>query len=572
MELPPGLFREALEKSTDAITITDAQLDAPGPRILYVNRAFETMTGYAREDVLGATPRILQGAKTEQAVLESLKTALRRGETFTGETYQYCREGTPFLVKWSVYPMRDDSDVVTHYLGVQRDVTFRRERRRRQKQLEAVSRIQREVAQGGLDLQRVREKMVQTALDITNADAAVVLEVEGRELVYRAVAGSAADSLDLRLPVDESISGLSYRLREVLLCEDSRFDERVKLKERAQRIGFLSGVLAPLVHEHRCYGVLKVYSATPRAFGEEDCQLLELASGVLASALFNATVFDLEVSRRSLLVDAIPILVSYIDRDRRYQEVNAAYEKWFGFAASDLRGKYLWEVLGDQAYETFRPHLDAALAGNAVSYEARVPYASGEQTIHAQYEPHFRRNGEVAGVYAVVRDITTVKQAEVDFLTNSFNRRKFEELAQGLLKSAARYNQAVTLVLMDVDGFKALNDRFGHLEGDEVLKAIARRVVSTLRDADTLARWGGEEFAILAPETDLEQGIQLADRVRAAIGDEPFNNVGVVTASLGVAQWRQGEDLLSLQGRADRALYSAKDQGRNRVVADWEYN
>jgi len=143
---------------------------------------------------------------------------------------------------------------------------------------------------------------------------------------------------DLRLPVDESISGLSYRLREVLLCEDSRFDERVKLKERAQRIGFLSGVLAPLVHEHRCYGVLKVYSATPRAFGEEDCQLLELASGVLASALFNATVFDLEVSRRSLLVDAIPILVSYIDRDRRYQEVNAAYEKWFGFAASDLRG------------------------------------------------------------------------------------------------------------------------------------------------------------------------------------------------------------------------------------------
>jgi len=140
------------------------------------------------------------------------------------------------------------------------------------------------------------------------------------------------------------------------------------------------------------------------------------------------------------------------------------------------------------------------------------------------------------------------------------------------LKSAARYNQAVTLVLMDVDGFKALNDRFGHLEGDEVLKAIARRVVSTLRDADTLARWGGEEFAILAPETDLEQGIQLADRVRAAIGDEPFNNVGVVTASLGVAQWRQGEDLLSLQGRADRALYSAKDQGRNRVVADWEYN
>ncbi|MFO7786351.1 MAG: diguanylate cyclase [Halospina sp.] len=568
MELPPGLFREALEKSTDAIMITDAQLDTPGPRILYVNRAFEAMTGYAREDVLGVTPRVLQGEKTEDGVVRRLKGALERGETFTGETYNYRMDGTPFLMEWSVYPVKNEGGAVSHYLGVLRDVTDRRERSRRSKQLEAVNRIQREVAQGGLDLQRIREKIVEIALEITNADAAVVEEAEGEELVYRAVAGSARESRHLRLPIDESLSGLSYRRQEVVLCEDTRSDERLRDKEAAQRIGFISGVMAPLVHEHHCYGVFKVYSATPHAFGEEDCQLLELVSGVLGSALFTAAAFDEEVGRRSLLVDAIPILVSYIDRDRRYQEVNAAYEKWFGLSASDIRGKYLWEALGDEAYETIRPHLDAALSGNAVSYEARIPYASGEQTVHAQYEPHILRNGEVAGVYAVVRDITTVKQAETDFLTGLFNRRKFEELAQNLLKGAARYDQAVTLVLMDVDAFKSLNDRFGHLAGDAVLRSIARRVADTLRDADTLARWGGEEFVILAPETDVEQGAQLAERVRAAISDEPFSDVGVVTVSLGVAQWQQGEDLVSLQDRADRALYSAKHQGRNRVVAD----
>ena len=174
MELPPGLFREALEKSNDAIMITDPQLDTPGPRILYVNRAFETMTGYAREDVLGATPRVLQGEKTEKAVLKRLKGALERGETFTGETYNYCRDGTPFLMEWSVYPVKDDSGAVTHYLATLRDVTDRRARLRRSKQLEAVNRIQREVAQGDLDLQRVREKIVETALEITNADAAAV--------------------------------------------------------------------------------------------------------------------------------------------------------------------------------------------------------------------------------------------------------------------------------------------------------------------------------------------------------------------------------------------------------------
>ncbi|XGA81373.1 diguanylate cyclase [Halomonas sp. CH40] len=566
MDLPLKLYKETLEHISEAITITDAHIAPPGPRIVYVNRAFEAMTGYLRSEVLGISPRILQGPSSSQEVLKRLQDDMRKGISFEGETYNYRKNGTVFLMKWSVTPVKDSAGQITHFVAVQRDITEQRERQHRREQLEEVTSIQRMVVTSNLDLQRVREKVVEAALAMTNADAAVVAEAEGQELVYRAVEGAAKDSLGLRLLVSRSLSGLSYRKQEVLRCDNSRIDNRVELKEAAEKIGFISGILAPLVHEQNCYGVLKVYSSKPMAFNEEDCQLLELASGTLASALFNAAAFDTEISRRTLLVDSFPMLVSYIDREQRYQEMNAAYEQWFDVIASEIRGKYVWEVLGNEAYETVRPHLSKALSGESVSYEARVLYRTGgEREIHARYEPHFLSNGSVAGVYAVIWDMTKNKQAELDFLTGIFNRRKFDEIVTDALKTATRYEQPVTLAMLDIDYFKAVNDYHGHLVGDQVIKEVSQRIVSMLRNTDTLARWGGEEFIILSPGINVEQGIQLAERVRKTIGSKAFAEVGPITISIGVAQWFPGETLSSLQARADRALYMAKETGRNKV-------
>jgi PAS domain S-box-containing protein len=120
------LLRAVLEAARESILVTEAELELPGPRIVYVNPAFTRITGYAPEDVLGKTPRILQGPKTDRAVLEHLRSSLGHDGTFEGETINYRKDGTEFLIQWYVVPLVDDEGRTTHYLAVQRDVTDER--------------------------------------------------------------------------------------------------------------------------------------------------------------------------------------------------------------------------------------------------------------------------------------------------------------------------------------------------------------------------------------------------------------------------------------------------------------
>jgi diguanylate cyclase (GGDEF)-like protein len=159
-----------------------------------------------------------------------------------------------------------------------------------------------------------------------------------------------------------------------------------------------------------------------------------------------------------------------------------------------------------------------------------------------------------------------------DALTGLSNRRHFMPAAQRELDLARRHGQALAIVVLDVDHFKSINDAFGHLHGDEVLVQVAQRCRHALRTTDLLARWGGEEFIMLLPNTPLPQARQLADRVREAITAEPRIQIGgqavQVTASMGAAGTMPGQvlSLDTLIQRADNALYRAKSDGRNRIA------
>jgi len=139
------------------------------------------------------------------------------------------------------------------------------------------------------------------------------------------------------------------------------------------------------------------------------------------------------------------------------------------------------------------------------------------------------------------------------------------------LERAARYDFPFTLVLLDLDRFKQLNDRFGHAAGDELLHGLALIMNATVRSSDLLARYGGEEFAVLAPGTDQEGAYQLAEKLRTAIAESSFilgNSMRItkVTVSVGVAQFKG--DRKKFFDDADRALYRAKADGKNCVMAD----
>lgn len=121
--------------------------------------------------------------------------------------------------------------------------------------------------------------------------------------------------------------------------------------------------------------------------------------------------------------------------------------------------------------------------------------------------------------------------------------------------------------MFDIDHFKQVNDNYGHDVGDEVLKGLVELVRQQMRRADLLARWGGEEFMIMAAETPCTGALELAEKLRRRVAAESFEQVGKVTISLGVAAYHRQEPLKNLLKRVDDALYQAKEQGRNRVVA-----
>lgn len=163
-------------------------------------------------------------------------------------------------------------------------------------------------------------------------------------------------------------------------------------------------------------------------------------------------------------------------------------------------------------------------------------------------------------------------QASIDPLTGLMNRRAFQQLIEGELSRCERYDYSLSLILLDLDDFKLVNDRRGHGAGDLVLTKIGATLRDALRKSDCGVRWGGEEFVLALPSTDLAGACSVAERLRGEIEHlEVFDAAGErlpVTASIGVASRRPGESFELLVGRADHAMYAAKSAGRNRVVVD----
>lgn len=165
-------------------------------------------------------------------------------------------------------------------------------------------------------------------------------------------------------------------------------------------------------------------------------------------------------------------------------------------------------------------------------------------------------------------EMVLTETANTDQLTGVKSRRYLEQKISEEICRAERYQKAASLVIFDLDYFKAINDKWGHPVGDEVLLRIAELTKDTIRDVDTVARLGGEEFAILLPETDLKGANILAERIRVVLSKEIHAVAGNVTASFGVAERHSNETFDSWYKRADNAVYLAKEKGRNCVVCD----
>ncbi len=279
-----------------------------------------------------------------------------------------------------------------------------------------------------------------------------------------------------------------------------------------------------------------------------------------------------------LITGAAQDAIVMVDNDGKTTFWNKSAETMFGYNSEQMLGKSPHDFIVPQHYhEQHR----AGFSRFAHSGEGDLINKTTEvEALRKDGTPFFAElslssvqiKGRWHGI-GIVRDITDRKQAEeilrrmasTDSLTGIANRRKFDAILQAEMQRAERYHQSLSLMLLDIDHFKRINDAFGHQTGDAVLQELTKLISGRLREQDVFARWGGEEFAILVPNCNAVEVRLLAEKLRLVLETHDFPEVGRVTCSFGVAEHRPGESVASLIKRVDTGLYLAKENGRNRV-------
>jgi diguanylate cyclase (GGDEF)-like protein/PAS domain S-box-containing protein len=402
-------FLESFESSIDSVVITST---SPEEYFLYVNEAFKRKTGYTESDLIGKSPRILQGIQTNREVLDNLKSNLKKGQNFIGQNTNYRKDGTAYIVRWYISALKNEKGETIAYISYQKEIN-------------------------------------QSIWDHNQAQflASVVNQVDEMVVVT-----------DLK--------------SKIVYVNDSFLKQTGYSKEFVihRNINFIRS------------------GKHPKSF--------------------------------------------YAD---------------------------LWQtLLQDKSYQ-----------GVLINKRKNGELYFERKTI----TPIKNEDGNVEFFVSVGQNITQLVQesneykdkAHHDTLTGLYNRLKFDEIIERKYRAFLDSPEPFSIILMDIDDFKYINDTYGHDNGDKVLQEIARVLQSTLRKDDFLVRWGGEEFVVLV-DSDENVALALAEKLKDAVAKQVQIDSHVITISVGVSQMKVGDTIETLFSRVDKAMYESKKNGKNRVT------
>lgn len=287
-----------------------------------------------------------------------------------------------------------------------------------------------------------------------------------------------------------------------------------------------------------------------------------------------------------LLADNASDVIWTMDLSGKFTYVSPSVEKLRGFTAEEVMAQSREELLCPSSLIYMEKGLEDAIHSvqNNLPFkdfrgDVEQPCKDGttvwtDLTVSGIFDKH----NQFIGMLGVSRDMTERKKmeeeirrlTELDSLTQLYNRFKLDAVLKMEMERYGRSGSPFSLIMIDIDNFKKVNDTYGHVAGDKVLVEIAEILKSNIRKIDTAGRWGGEEFLIILPESDLAGGLAVAEKLREKIGEYIFSEVGHLTSSFGVAESVRDADEQELVYRADKAMYQAKLSGKNRVCGDAE--
>lgn len=339
----------------------------------------------------------------------------------------------------------------------------------------------------------------------------------------------------------------------------------------SQPLTLLIGMLIPMA-----WNVVYITNIVPYRRLDLTPYLYSVSGIVFWIGLVYARLFDVLPVARDVVMDAMRDVVIVVDYQDRVLDLNQAARTVFDWHADDDLISHPF----DQVFARWPMVLRLLRSKGSNTVELVIPREQRQYYYQVSLAPLQDSQGSPLGRMLMMHDITDRKHMEeelrrlsvTDPLTELSNRRKFFNVLESEFIRARRYRSGYCLIMLDLDHYKSINDRFSHMVGDEALKLAANAISNTARQTDLAARYGGDEFVLLLPNTQIEGALQLAERLRVAINQCQLSVGESLTASAGVAVYDPGdkssEDLLA---RVDRALYQAKEGQLGIAMAETPY-
>ncbi len=451
--------------------------------------------------------------------------------------------------------------------------------------LRAVIAMQHELAAVGLDLKAVMQRIADCTRELTGGTSAAVRLLDGDALVCGATSGAPEIQRPHRLPVGDNLSGHAMRSGRSLLCLDTETDERVDSALSRSR-GVRAIIAVPLLHAGDAVGLLLLYGDEVGAFGERDVTMMELLSVVLSAAMAHAAEFEAKRDQVEALARFEATFAGALagmllmDLDGRIIDSNPAIQDLLGHSHAELVGRRTSEfVHPDDRLEARAAYLQMVTGGeSSLRMQHRFVGREGEILwVDASASLVRDSDGHKSFAVGMMQDITQRKEAEAalvaqaalnehqalhDSLTGLANRTLFRDRIGFAVNGTRSADARGAVMVMDLDGFKEINDSMGHAAGDDLLVELGRRLHAAARSSDTVARLGGDEFGVLLPEASLPGHVRTAVRRMQAAMESPITLHGLemsLEVSIGVALYPDdGDDVETLLRCADSAMYHAK--------------